>query len=189
RVVGVPAARPVVRGTDADEDRTQVLMAEIELDLLERALDEERPVRVHERAQPGQRHAGGGADHGLLADAHVYDPVRMPASEAGEPVHGDVGKHNRRAWLEVHELGDGLYELLAHPYSLGSTVATTAVGRPGRWALRARVSLSWSRPSTVVTAQPSAENRCARPPGQPSDDEELSTTTTVSRSSFAAGAT
>src|SRR3954471_2765781 len=40
RLVGAPLLARVVAGTDADEDAAHALVAEVELDLLERALDQ-----------------------------------------------------------------------------------------------------------------------------------------------------
>jgi hypothetical protein len=41
--------------------RTHVLVPEVELELLERPLDEERRVAVHDRAQSGEREPAGDA--------------------------------------------------------------------------------------------------------------------------------
>src|SRR5207302_10762770 len=65
---------------------------------------------------------------------------------------------------------------------ISSTSATTACGRRGCTALNARSSPSWSQPSTFPVDQPSIAKRDVRPPGQPSDDERLSTTTQTRRS-------
>ena len=70
------------------EDGADVLVAEVELDLLERALDEERRVGVHDRPHPLEREAGGDPDQQLLADPHVDRPGRVPA--------GGVARSDRR---------------------------------------------------------------------------------------------
>ena len=56
-------------------------MAEVELELLVRPLDEERRVRVHDRPVALERETGRDADHQLLADAHV-EVTRMLADRA-----------------------------------------------------------------------------------------------------------
>ncbi len=79
--------------------RADVLVAEVELDLLERALDQERRVAVDDRAQALLCQAGGDADHQLLADADVDDALGMPLARAGrrEGVDADVGQHDAPA--------------------------------------------------------------------------------------------
>ena len=85
-----PGGRGVVGGAGRDEDGAEVLVAEVELDLLVRALDEERRIRVRDRAVALQRETGRDADHQLLADADVEDPL-VP----GEVTGADVREHHR----------------------------------------------------------------------------------------------
>ena len=67
-----------------------VLMAEVELDLLVGTLDEEGRVGVRDGAHPLEREARGDADHRLLADADVEEP--LVARELGG---ADLGEHDR----------------------------------------------------------------------------------------------
>ena len=73
RLVRPARTRRVVRGAGADEHRTEILMAEVELDLLVRPLDEERRVGVHDRAEALEREPGSDADRQLLANPEVED--------------------------------------------------------------------------------------------------------------------
>ena len=101
-----PSARGVVGRADADQHRADVLVAEVELDLLERALDEERRVAVDDRAHALLRQAGGDADHQLLADADVDHALGVPVPGAGllEGVDADVGQHERQPRVVVERL-------------------------------------------------------------------------------------
>jgi hypothetical protein len=114
RLVRAPARRPVVAGADADQDRARVLVHQVQLDLLERALNQERGVGVRERPQPGERQAAGHADQQLLADAHVEHPVRVLAQLRKELVGGDVGEHQGHRRVRVQQLGHGAHERTAH---------------------------------------------------------------------------
>ena len=71
RVVRGALGAVVVGGADGDHERAQLLVAEVELDLLERALGHERRDRVDDRVEALEREAGGDADHRLLHDADV----------------------------------------------------------------------------------------------------------------------
>ena len=74
--------------------RADILVAEVELDLLERALDEERRVAVDDRPQALLRQPGGDADHQLLADADVDHALWVPLDRPRslEAVDADVGQ-------------------------------------------------------------------------------------------------
>ena len=106
RLVRAALGRGVVGGAGADEQGADVLVAEIELDLLERALDEERRVAVDDGSHALLRQAGGHADHQLLADADVDHAVRVPQAGAGllEGVVADVGEHDREPRVAVERL-------------------------------------------------------------------------------------
>ena len=95
-------------------------MPEIDLELLERALDEERGVAVGDRAQAGRGETGGDPDQKLLADADVDHAVGVPARCAGETRDGDVGEHEGDPLVVVEQLlGDG-HESFAHCRARGA---------------------------------------------------------------------
>src|SRR5438067_10790602 len=93
RDVGRSLMRPtgrrcVVRRAGRDEHAPKVVVAEVELDLLVRPLDEERGVRVRDGAVALEREPGRDSDHQLLADADVVEPwvlwhLRTP--DLGQP--------------------------------------------------------------------------------------------------------
>ncbi|CAM5736704.1 hypothetical protein SHIRM173S_06288 [Streptomyces hirsutus] len=80
-------------------------MTEVQLDLLERPLDEEAGERVHDGPQAGERHPGGGPHQELFPDADVDDPVRIPADGIGEGVRADLGEDDGDPGL-VEQPGD-----------------------------------------------------------------------------------
>src|SRR5262249_27666805 len=155
---------------------------EVELDLLERTLDQERRIGVHDRSVAGQREAGGDADHQLFADADVEGTLGVALHGAEEIGPTDLGQDQGQARGAVHQLARRPLDARSHRRVLGhfdGTSATTASGRPW-WAVRrARSIAARSWPSTVSVAQPSSANRCASPEGQPYVDERLSMATTV----------
>ena len=77
-VVGASARRPVVRRTDAREDRADALVTERNLELLVRSLDQERRVRVSDGPHSLDREPTRDAEHELLADADVDHAIGMP---------------------------------------------------------------------------------------------------------------
>src|SRR3954471_2790346 len=72
-VMGSTGAGVVVGGAVRDEYSTEVVVAEVELDLLPRSLDEKGRVRVHDRPVALEGEARGDADQQLLADADVEE--------------------------------------------------------------------------------------------------------------------
>ena len=86
-----PADGDVERAAGADQHASDILVAEAELDLLERALDQEGAEGVHDRSQPGERQAGADVDQQLLADADVDDPIGVAALDLAEELAGDLG--------------------------------------------------------------------------------------------------
>ena len=105
-LVGSALLARVVGGTDADQDAAHTLVAEVELDLLERALDQEGRVRVDDRTHALERHAGRGTDHERLADADVDRSARVALENAVrlEPADANVGEHDRDARIAVEQL-------------------------------------------------------------------------------------
>jgi hypothetical protein len=98
-------------------------MAEVELDLLVGALDQEGGVGVRDRAQPLEAEAGGDADHQLFADADVEQPL-----VAGRKLGGaDLGQDDRGTRIVVQCVGGALVEALAHG-GHRATSATTTLG-------------------------------------------------------------
>ena len=135
----------VVGRADADQHRADVLVTEVELDLLERPLDQERRVAVDDRAHALLRHPGRDADHQLLADADVDHALGVPVAHAGrlEAVDADVGQHERQPRIVVERIGRDAREALSHAvHGHAPTTATTACGRPGSPAVIARSSAS-----------------------------------------------
>src|SRR6266849_10622494 len=163
RLVRSPRACRVVGRTRADEHRADILVAEVELDLLVRPLDEKRRVRVDDGSKAFERKPGGDADHQLLADADVED-TRMPRQLRD----ADLGEHERDARVLVERLRRHAVEALAHAHRTIS--ATTQRGCAATTA-SASSSASWSRPSTRAALQPSSSKRRSTPPGQPYVDE------------------
>jgi hypothetical protein len=139
-LVGSAHRRVVVGGADADEHGADVLVAEVELDLLERPLDEERGVGVHDRAHAGERQSPGDADHRLLADADVEDAVRVAGAGRRERGCGDVGGNDRELRVVVQRGAHGVHKGLSHGHS-PRIVATTTFG-PSWRAVNAACSAS-----------------------------------------------
>jgi len=133
-----PAGRPAVRAARGDQHGADALVAQVELHLLEGTLHQEGREGVHERSQPRQRQAAGGAQEQLLADADVdhargerLRDVDVPGSDRGE--HDDdplvLGQQPGQRRVEgpalVHGRGRSAHR------SPPSTRATTAWGRVG----------------------------------------------------------
>ena len=76
-VVRVAAGGPVVARSNGDENGADTLMAQIELHMLERTLDEERSVGVDDRSVALQGMTRGHADQELLPDADVAQSLGM----------------------------------------------------------------------------------------------------------------
>ena len=110
---------PVLTRIGAD-----VLMAQVELDLLVGALDQEGRVGVRDRSQALEGEAGGDADHQLLADADVEQPLVAGGQLGG----ADLGQDDRGTRVVVQRLGGALVEALAHG-GHRCTSATTTLGR------------------------------------------------------------
>ncbi len=135
RLVRAPTRGRVVRRADADEDRADVLMAEIELQHLERPLDDERRVRMGDRPEPRERETTGHADHQLLADPNVDHAIRMTPLRGHKRRPAYLGDDDSNPIVPVDQLGGRFVEAFAH-HALGherhepcSTTATTACGR------------------------------------------------------------
>ena len=77
RLMRPPARRGVVGRPDAHEHRPEVLMTEVELQHLERALDQERRVRVHDRPETREGEAARHTNHELFADPDVHVAVAL----------------------------------------------------------------------------------------------------------------
>src|SRR4029453_15687158 len=179
RLVRAPLVRCVVRRADADEDGAEVVVAEVELEHLVRALDEERRVRVRDRTVALECETGRDADHQLLAYADV-EVTRMLADRLVPYLRGDDGD----PFVLVERLAGELVEAFAHRRHLASTSATMQRGRVASGSgASAASSASWSRPSTRCAVQPSSMKRRSIPSGQPCSDESLSTTIAVSEAS------
>ncbi len=106
--------RVVVGGADADQDSAGLLMTEVQLDLLERPLDQEAREGMHDRPHSGQRQAAGHADRQLLADPQVDHPVRVPLPGRPELLGGDVGKHHRKPRVLIEKLRRDGRKTLTH---------------------------------------------------------------------------
>src|SRR4051812_30055364 len=123
---------------------------------------------MDDRPKPGEREAGRDADHELLADADIDDPIGVPLLCARHPTDADVRENDGDALVGADQLVSRRVEAVAHRRAqpLCSTTATTACGRPSCSTVKERSSSAWSRPSTVVLDQPSTVKRAAMPPGQ-----------------------
>ncbi len=69
-------------------------MAQVELDLLERPLDQEGRIGVEDGSESFQRQAGAGADLRLLPDADVDDAIGVASRGDTERRNADVGEHD-----------------------------------------------------------------------------------------------
>ena len=170
--------RAVVRRAGADEQGACALMAEVELHLLVRPLDEEGRERVHDRPVALERKAGRHPDHELLANADV-EASRV----LGNLACPDRREHDGDALVVLECLCRKAVEAAAHRH--GRTSATTHVGRPPESFVdsNASASAAWSRPSTRCTCQSSTSKRRSTPPGQRCVSAALSMTIAVSESS------
>src|SRR5690348_8400037 len=135
RLVRPALAGAVVGGAVRDQYRADVLVPEIDLQLLERTLDEKRRVRVHDRPVALERETGRDADHQLLADADVEDS-RMP----WQLRDADVGEDDRDPLVARDCLARSLVEPGAHGHRRIST--TTQPGRPRTRVRKAAASAS-----------------------------------------------
>ena len=165
------------------------LVPEVQLDLLECPLDQERRVGVHDRPQPGQRQPAADADHELLPDAHVEHPLRMPA----------VALANRSAEISASTTAASGSSSSNAKRRREKTVRMSVMTFPPPWPrparppvtarLERRVQLGVVAPFTRVTDQPATAKCASIPPGpQPQEDDWLSTATTVRFGSPAAPA-
>ena len=111
-------------------------MAEVELDLLVGALDQEGGVGVRDRPQALEGEAGGDADHQLLADADVEQPLVAGGQLGG----ADLGQDDRGARIVVQCAGGALVEALAHGGHRCTSATTRWAAR--RWPGSARSSAS-----------------------------------------------
>lgn len=136
RLVGASAVGGVVGGADADQNGADALVGQVELDLLERSLDQERCVRVGDGPHAGPGQARGDADHELLANADVNDPIGMTVLGPHKAGPADVGQHHRQPRILVEEVAGNPGEAVAHglgggggaSHDPGSTTATTTLG-------------------------------------------------------------
>ena len=106
-------------------------MAEVELDLLERALHEERGIAVGDRSQPGERQAGSDSDHRLLVDADVDDAVGVAHCGGGETVAADVGEDDGDALVGLEEVFHREGELLVARARIAGSLVGGLEGAPG----------------------------------------------------------
>ena len=142
-----PALRPIVVGrADARERAAEPLVPEVELDLLERALHEERRHRVRDRVEPLHREAGRDPDERLFHDPDVDHPVGCDLDRSAEPVDADLGKHHGDVRIALDQVGGRPRELGAHVghHSPSGMSAITAFGRSGDRSESASYSCSWS---------------------------------------------
>src|SRR4051794_9915318 len=115
----------VVARADTDEDAADALVAEVELDLLETALDQERGVRVGDRAHAFERHAGRGRNHQSLADPDVDRTPGMALKDVKlvEVALADVRDDDGHSLVVVEQVRGHSVEALAHRFGhyFGST--------------------------------------------------------------------
>ena len=82
----------IERGAAGDDVAAEIVVAHVELDLLDAALGQERADRVHERMIALRAQAGGDADQRVLADAHVVEAVGIAVPEILEHVDADIAE-------------------------------------------------------------------------------------------------
>ena len=167
RHVGRGLVRParagaVVRRARADEHRADALVDEIQLDLLERPLDEKRRVRVDDRTQPSSASP---------AATPIISCSRMPTLNRRGCGRSSPAPISARTTAtrgsSSSELRGHVVEALPHRRHgrdlRDDDVRPVAPAGPRTPAS----SASWSRPSTRTALQPSSSNRRSIPPGQP----------------------
>lgn len=175
RMVRPAGLAVVVGGAGRDERAAEPLVAEVELDLLERTLRQEGRERMHDRMEALEREAGCDPNRTLLHDPGIHGPPRIVVDRGPKVVEADVRHHDRDALVVLEELDRGRHRLLAHRGHW--TTATTAVGLSARCRYAAR-NASRSRPSTVAASQPNARSLPAMSPSSTVLDR-LSTTISV----------
>ena len=104
-VVRPPRVGGVVRRADRDENGAHALVPEIELHLLEWALDEKRCIGVDDRSNTLERQPAGDAHQQLLPDADVDDPVAGAACASRERSDADVGEDDDDARVVLECVG------------------------------------------------------------------------------------
>ena len=138
-----------------------VLVAQVELDLLVGALDDEGRVGVHDGPQPLEGEAAGHADHELLADADVEHALGARGSSETPISARTIAVRGSSSSARVASV----VEALAHG-GHRSTSAHDHVRPLAPVAVSARSSASWSRPSTRGRA-PALELEARRDPARP----------------------
>ena len=68
---------------------------------------------------PDKRQPGGDADHQLLADADVDEPIRVAAPRPREAGKADLGEHDGQSRIGVQELARDPREAIAHAVGSG----------------------------------------------------------------------
>ena len=123
---------------------------------------------MHDRPQPGERHARADVDQQLLADADVDDAVRVPRGSPGRSTRAEISaktsmvegpRRAGRSTVRPNWARGSRTRVVHAATSSSTTVATTAFGAPTARSESAFSSASWSRPSTVATSQPSVAKR------------------------------
>ena len=94
-VVGGALARVVVRAAGPDEGASEALVAEVELQLLERPLSHEGCERVCDRMEALHREPGRDPHHRLLGDADVHGSERVASPGIVEQLPADLREHDR----------------------------------------------------------------------------------------------
>jgi hypothetical protein len=89
-------------------------VSEVQLDLLERPLDEEAGEGVHDGSQTGQRQARARPDQELFADPDVDHPIGMPAPGFRETVLADLGEDDRDPRVLVEQPRHDRGETITH---------------------------------------------------------------------------
>ena len=182
-----PLPGVVVRGPDAHEHRAHVLVAEIELDLLVRALDDERREGLR-RPAAGRSSASPPATE-IMSCSRIPTlttrprGVAPPRSETARRSRPARSRHagRRRARRATTSWNRSRIDVVIAPSSGCRDHHVRPVARSSAEAVSIA---SWSRPSTrSPCSSPRARSASPIPPGQPWVDEWLSTTTTVRRPS------
>ena len=113
-VVGGALGAVVEGSTCADQDRAQLLVSQVVLDLLQRPLGHEGCDRVGDREKPFKCEAGGHPDHRLLHDPDVDRAGRITLERSPEVLEADLGQRDRDPRVLLEQLRHRRPGLSAH---------------------------------------------------------------------------
>src|SRR5207245_8818157 len=112
---------------DPHDRHRQVLITEVVADELEGTVERERGDRVREGPHPTQGHARAEADHDLLGDAGVDEPLgELIAELLHRPRRGDVADDDGQPLVVLARLVDRVRERVPHDVTSASSAMAFA---------------------------------------------------------------